>query len=53
MKIIKNELAEQNALEISTLPFQRRAAQIYAAYYANNNPEIKYDEDKEVIMKNA
>jgi hypothetical protein len=53
MKIIKNELAEQNTFEISTLPFQRRAAQIYAAYYANNNPKIKYDEDKEVIMKNA
>ena len=53
MKIIKNELADRKTLEISNLPFQRRAAQIYANYYANNNPELRYDEDKEVIRKNA
>ena len=53
MKIIKNDLAAQKTLEISNLPFQRRAARIYAAYYVNNNPETKYDEEKEVIRKNA
>jgi hypothetical protein len=53
MKIIKNELASKKTIEISSLPFQRRAAQIYAAYYVNNNPETRYDEEKEVIGTHA
>ncbi len=53
MKIIKNELAAQKTIKISRLPFQRRAGQIYAAYYVNNNPETSYDEEKEVITTHA
>ena len=53
MKIIKSELSTRKSLEISDLPFQRKAAQTYATYYAINNPDTKYDEEKEVIRKNA
>jgi len=53
MKIIKKELADRETIAISSLPFQRRAAQIYAAYYVNNNPETSYDEEREVITTHA
>jgi tetrahydromethanopterin S-methyltransferase subunit B len=53
MKIIKNELTSKKTIEISSLPFQHRAAQIYAAYYVNNNPKTRYDDEKEVLGTHA
>jgi hypothetical protein len=54
MKIIDNELAKKRSIEVSSLPFQHKAAITYAAFYAYNNSETRYNDDKEVITrKNA
>jgi hypothetical protein len=54
MKIIGNELAKKRSIEVSSLPFQHKAAITYAEFYAYNNSETRYNDDKEVITrKNA
>jgi len=54
MKIIDNELAKKRSVEVSSLPFQHKAAITYAEFYAYNNSETRYNDDKEVITrKNA
>ena len=50
-KIIESELKKKRSIEIIDLPFQRQATIIYAKLFAYNNAAIKYDDDKEVIIK--
>ena len=51
MKVIENLLASREELKISDLPFQLKAAETYAALFTHNHPEMKYDDDEEVITR--
>ncbi len=54
MKVILRRLIFEKNIDVSDLPFQHKAAVIYAAFSAYNNQVIRYDEENEVIRrKNA
>jgi hypothetical protein len=48
-KIIENMLSDQTSLALSKLPYQKRAAALYARLYATGSPSVEYDEDGESL----
>jgi len=49
-KIIKKMLDEQPTLPLAKLPFQKRAAAMYAQLYATVSVEIEYDAEGEALV---
>jgi hypothetical protein len=49
-KIIKTMLDEQPTLPLVKLPFQKRAATIYAQLYATGSPGVEFNEEGEVLV---
>jgi hypothetical protein len=49
-KIIKQMLDETPKLPLARLPFQKRAAAIYAQIYATGTPEVELDQDGEALL---
>jgi hypothetical protein len=43
-KVIANMLSGQTSLALSKLPYQKRAAGLYAELYASGSPGVEYDE---------
>ncbi len=48
-KIIKKMLSEQGTLPLSKLPYQRKAAALYAQLFATGSPDVEYDEAGESL----
>ncbi len=48
-KIIERMLKDQTSLALSKLPYQKKAAALYAQLYATGNPDVEYDEDGESL----
>ena len=44
-KIIRKMLEDETTLALTKLPFQRKAAGLYAQLYASGNPGVEYDEN--------
>jgi hypothetical protein len=49
-KIIKKMLDEQPTLPLAKLPFQKRAAAMYAQLYATGSVDVEYDEERESLV---
>ena len=49
-KIIRSMLERQATLPLAKLPFQRKAAGLYAQLYATGNPGVEYDEGTESLV---
>ena len=49
-KIIKKMLDEQPTLPLASLPFQKRAAAMYAQLYATGSVDAVYDEERESLV---
>jgi hypothetical protein len=48
-KIIQSMLSGQTSLALAKLPYQRRAAGLYAELYASGTPGVEYDENEETL----
>jgi len=48
-RIIEKMLSGQASLALAKLPYQRRAASLYAQLYATGSPGVEYDEEGECI----
>ena len=48
-KIIKKMLDEQPTVPLAKLPFQKRAAALYAQLYATGSVDVEFDEDGEAL----
>jgi len=48
-RIIETMLSNQTGLALSKLPYQRRAAALYAQLYATGNADVEYDEEGESL----
>ena len=48
-KIIQRMLSGQTSLALAKLPYQRRAAGLYAELYASGTPGVEYDENEETL----
>jgi len=48
-RIIENMLSNQTSLALSKLPYQKRAAALYAQLYATGSPSVEYDENEESL----
>jgi len=48
-KIIEKMLSGQKSLALAKLPYQKRAAAVYAQLYATGSPEVEYDENGESL----
>ena len=48
-KIIEKMLADQPFLSLAKLPYQKKAAGLYAQLYATGNPGVEYDENGETL----
>ncbi len=49
-KIIRSMLENQTTLPLAKLPYQKRAAGLYAQLYATGNPGVEYDEGGESLV---
>jgi hypothetical protein len=49
-KIIKKMLDEQPTLYLAKLPFQKRAAAMYAQLYATGSVDVEYDVEGEALV---
>jgi len=49
-KIIKKMLDEQPTLPLAKLPFQKRAAAMYAQLYATGSVDVEYDDEGEALV---
>ena len=52
-KIIDKMLKDQTGLALSKLPYQRKAASLYAQLYATATPGVEYDEKEESLKVKA
>ena len=48
-KVIGTMLSDQRNLALAKLPYQKRAAVLYAQLYATGSPDVEYDEDGESL----
>jgi len=48
-KVIASMLSGQTGLALSKLPYQKRAAALYAELYASSSPGVEYDENGETL----
>jgi hypothetical protein len=48
-RIIEQMLSGQTSLVLAKLPYQRRAAALYAQLYATGSPDVEYDEEGESL----
>jgi len=49
-KIIRKMLDEQPTIPLAKLPFQKRAAALYAQLYATGSVDVEFDEDGEALV---
>jgi hypothetical protein len=48
-RIIENMLSNQPSLALAKLPYQRKAAALYAQLYATGSPDVEYDDEAEIL----
>jgi len=49
-RIIEKMLNNQTSMALAKLPYQRKAATLYAQLYATGSPDVEYDEEGERLM---